>query len=193
MPLPPPPPTRKPVEPNFPGLASGMNEILRKQDTHTRTIQELSDSVGALEARVVHHGVEIKDLKNVVREHGQTLEEHHERLVDIERLPRHKSPTAIVVHDTGNSIPPLPVPTKTGNFPKEVVEEAWREIEKQVSEMRSKLHDQELAAKVAAELQEKAEKRNKRLLGWLGFTLSVLAAVCALFAYLAPKLASLPS
>ena len=109
--------------------------------------------------------------------------------IRVERLENVPAPRPATHFISSNSMPPLPEPTKTGSFPKEVIEETWRKIEGQLSGLQQKLHDQEVKAAEAQRLQEVAEKRSARLLGWLALVVSALVMLGAAFAYLAPRLA----
>lgn len=74
------------------GVRAGIDEILFQQKRDSKKLDELGHDMADVSATVTVHGRELRKVR-------ETLEEHHERLVDLERLPRTKA----AVH----SIPPL--------------------------------------------------------------------------------------
>ena len=74
------------------GVKAGIDEILNQQKRDSKKLDELGHDMADVSATVTVHGRELRKVR-------ETLEQHHERLVDLERLPRTKS----AVH----SIPPL--------------------------------------------------------------------------------------
>ena len=87
------PPLDPPPDPSaLKGIRAGIDEILSQQRRDALKLDELGRDMADVVATVTVHGRELRKVR-------ETLEEHHERLVDLERLPRAKS----MVH----SIPPL--------------------------------------------------------------------------------------
>jgi len=167
----PPPPSRTPTEPSLHGVAAGIDDVLRRQDATHRGLHDLSESVGTLEAKVVHHGVEIRELKEahhelvaVVGEQADLLGDHGEKLEEISRLrhpPQHTghrtAPGATLVPAKTPSIPPLAdigERQATGSF--KVREASWdiltdriQKIETQAASDRSRAEGAEAALKLA--------------------------------------------
>ena len=187
----PPPPAPETLQ----GIGSGIREILLTVNDLGSKYDRLETAVGRVEFQQNQQGYEIHAIKREQDVMKNTLADHGDRIVDLERHP-HARP---VMTATGASIPPLESlprsPHKSGSFPAEVIQEAWAEVEKTVAAMGVKLTAMEQENAIAAKLAEDAEKREKladarstRLRGWLTLTVITLVALAGLFAYLAPRL-----
>ena len=90
MPEPPRPPKPPPPAPEtLQGIGAGIHAIQLQQTRDSRKLDELGQNVADINATVTVHGREIRQLREAV-------DEHHERLVDLERLPRARPHPSLV-------------------------------------------------------------------------------------------------
>jgi chromosome segregation ATPase len=142
------------------GIGNGIREILIKVDKLGTGHKELTDAIGRVEYQQNEQGFDIRGIKRDQTEMKQTLEEHGDRLVDLERRPTPVSMPMVVAQASIPPIASLGRASKSGSFPADVVHEAWGEVEKSVAAMNGQLAD--LTAKMAVLEEEKKEAERQR-------------------------------
>jgi hypothetical protein len=195
----PPPPSspRRPTAPELQGIAGGIDDVLQELDRTNRSVKELSGNVGSLEARVVHHGIEILDLKESHRElaavvggHGEKLAEQSEKLEEVARLrhlpqPIHRTaPGAILVPAKTPSIPPLAdigERQPTGSF--KVQAASWDILNDRVQKIEQQGREDRLRAETAEATLKKVKDDSDRTVRILSFCLAVAVAFGAVIAF----------
>lgn len=88
-------PDRPRTMPTNAGIASGIDAILDVTDRIGRKVDNLSIQVDELQAKVVLHGADIRQLRGDVAELKTASIDHNDRLVELERLPRPHRATSI--------------------------------------------------------------------------------------------------
>lgn len=197
---PPPDEKRRPVAPTLPGVASAIDEVLKKQDDTHRTLREHTGALDRVEEVVTVHGYKIAAVERKVDVLVSQGEDHHERILGLEhpntqRGHRTAPGAQLVVAAKIPSIPPeeldkLGRASKSGtwHFDQDMVMAA-------ITGLREQIDGLEQAAEVEQALKLQAEKdradeerRSARLRGWLALTIAALVMLGGLFAWLAPRM-----
>lgn len=203
--MPPPSDRRSPTEPSLHGVAAGIDDVLRRQDATHRGLHDLSESVGTLEAKVVHHGVEIRELKEAhhelvavvgeqgerIVEHGEKLAEQTEKLEEVARI-RHvptghrTAPGATLVAAAKTpSIPPLAdigERQPTGSF--KVQAASWDILNDRIQKIETQAARDRSRAEGAEDALNLANDRFDRIIRIMGVAIAGAGVIGALIAWL---------
>ncbi len=137
--LPPPPPPE-----TLQGIGEGIHAIQLQQSRDSRKLDELGQNVADINATVTVHGREIRQLRDAV-------DEHHERLVDLERLPRARPPHPSMVDKYD--------PDQTPGGGIRIEPHMWSGIQKVLSDLREQVEAGDQARTIEVARAEAAEKR----------------------------------
>jgi phosphatidate phosphatase PAH1 len=151
------PERRKPTPPDLPGVASAIDETLRKLDSVTRTQETHSGLLARVEAQTHVNTAEIRDIQ-------VKLDDHGERIIELERLPRARSPHSDLSQFGLQDDDDLDDYTSPGGHLRISVQ-ARQEERRRVAAMERALNDlrEQVDAESAAREQERRAKERESL------------------------------
>ena len=137
---------KRKTDPSLPGVAAGIDEMLRTQSKHGRTLDTHSSLLARVESQVHVNTSDISNIKHTLADHG-------DRLVDLERLPHAPHPSLVERYD----------PDETPGGGIRVEPHMWAGIQKVLSDLREEVSGAEQARAIEVARAEAAEAREVEL------------------------------